>query len=52
MYCVCWGQAVGKEGWILDALYQARIRMQVTIYRRLRIGLDGYLDQSDAYYIS
>ena len=27
----------------------ARILVQVTIYRRLRIGRDGHLDQSEAY---
>ena len=30
----------------------ARILVQVTIYRRLRIGRDDHLDQSEAYYIS
>ena len=30
----------------------ARILVQVTIYRRLRIGRDGHLDQSEAYDIS
>ena len=29
-----------------------RILEQVTIYRRLRIGRDGYFDQSEAYDIS
>ena len=28
------------------------ILVQVTIYRRLRIGQDGHLDQSEAYGIS
>ena len=31
---------------------QGRILVQVTIYRRLQIGRDGHLDQSDAYDIS
>ena len=31
---------------------RARILVQVTIYRRLRIGRDGHLDQSEAYDIS
>ena len=31
---------------------RARILVQVTIYRRLLIGRDGYLDQSEAYDIS
>ena len=31
---------------------RARIIVQVTIYRRLRIGRDGYLDQSEACDIS
>ena len=30
----------------------ARIRVQVTISRRFRIGQDGHLDQSEAYDIS
>ena len=30
----------------------ARILVQVTIYRRLRIGRDGHLDQSEAYDVS
>ena len=30
----------------------ARILVQVTIYRRLLIGRDGHLDQSEAYDIS
>ena len=30
----------------------ARISVQVTIYRRLLIGRDGHLDQSEAYDIS
>ena len=30
----------------------ARILVQVTIYRRLLIGRDGHLDQSEAYNIS
>ena len=29
-----------------------RILVQVTIYRKLRIGRDGHLDQSEAYDIS
>ena len=28
---------------------RAHILVQVTIYRRLRIGRDGHLDQSEAY---
>ena len=35
---------------ILTAL--GRILVQVTIYRRLLIGRDGHLDQSEAYDIS
>ena len=31
---------------------RARILVQVTIYRRLLIGRDGHLDQSEAYDIS
>ena len=33
-------------------MYWARILVQVTIYRRLLIGRDGHLDQSEAYDIS
>ena len=32
--------------------YMAHIFVQVTIYRRLRIGRDGRLDQFEAYDIS
>ena len=32
--------------------YWGRILVQVTIYRRLLIGRDGHLDQSEAYDIS
>ena len=32
--------------------YRARILVKVTIYRRLLIGRDGHLDQSEAYDIS
>ena len=31
---------------------RVRILVQVTIYRRLLIGRDGHLDQSEAYDIS
>ena len=31
---------------------RGRILVQVTIYRRLRIGRDGHLDQSEAYDLS
>ena len=34
------------------AFTRARILVQVTIYRRLLIGRDGHLDQSEAYDIS
>ena len=33
-------------------LHRVRILVQVTIYRRLLIGRDGHLDQSEAYDIS
>ena len=36
--------------WLLAQL--GRILVQVTIYRRLLIGRDGHLDQSEAYDIS
>ena len=32
--------------------YWARILVQVTIYRRLQIGRDGHLDQTESYDIS
>ena len=32
--------------------YRRRIRIQVTIYRRILIGRDGHLDQSESYDIS
>ena len=32
--------------------HRARILVQVTIYRRLLIGRDGHLDQSEVYDIS
>ena len=32
--------------------HRARILVQVTIYRRLLIGRDGHLDQSEGYDIS
>ena len=39
--------------WILrDHCTKAPILLQVTIYRRLRIGRDGHLDQSEAYDMS
>ena len=37
---------------IHDVDVRARILIQVTIYRRLLIGRDGHLDQSEAYDIS
>ena len=44
-----WNQRVASQ--ILQ-IGRARILVQVTIYRRLRIGRDGHLDQSEAYDIS
>ena len=41
-----------EGGKVLTDMDQARILVQVTIYRRLRIGRDGHLDQSEAYEIS
>ena len=35
-----------------DIITWARILAQFTIYRRLLIGRDGHLDQSEAYDIS
>ena len=37
---------------VIETCYRARILVQVTIYRRLRIGRDGRLDQSGAYDVS
>ena len=46
MFCVCWG------GYSWELRTKVRILVQVTIYRRLLIGRDGHLDQSEAYDIS
>ena len=46
---------IGARGRLLCAPPQAaraRILVQVTIYRKLLIGRDGHLDQSEAYDIS
>ena len=43
---------VGKMGDPLFTTTWTRIFVQVTIYRRLLIGRDGHLDQSEAYDIS
>ena len=40
------------RGLTLDVRFWGRILVQVTIYRRLLIGRDGHLDQSEAYDIS
>ena len=41
------------SGWHLTPSHVwARILVQLTIYRRLLIGRDGHLDQSEAYDIS
>ena len=37
---------------VLNLRTRGRILVQVTIYRRLLIGRDGHLDQSEAYDIS
>ena len=42
---VCWVCLQGTE-WTIDG--RTRILVQVTIYRRLLIGRDGHLDQSEA----
>ena len=44
------GQMVMVSNMIIQI--RARILVQVTIYRRLLIGRDGHLDQSEAYDIS
>ena len=43
--------ALGAKIWRFFTIW-ARILVQVTIYRRLLIGRDGHLDQSEAYDIS
>ena len=40
------------RGPTLEVRFMQDIYVQVTIYRRLRIGRDGHLDQSEAYDIS
>ena len=45
-------QLIYSYGRTLVILHRARILVQVTIYRRLLIGRDGHLDQSEAYDIS
>ena len=49
-------EANAARGSTLDVIRHvriwARILVQVTIYRRLLIGRDGHLDQSEAYDIS
>ena len=46
------GQAETSGKSIDHQVLRARILVQVTIYRRLLIGRDGHLDQSEAYDIS
>ena len=41
-----------QYSWITYLIFRGRILVQVTIYRRLLIGRDGHLDQSEAYDIS
>ena len=43
---------LSARGPTLDVIIWGRILVQVTIYRRLLIGRDGHLDQSEAYDIS
>ena len=42
------GASISTTG-LSYGLLRARILVQVTIYRRLLIGRDGHLDQSEAY---
>ena len=46
------GIVVSAHGIYCILFSWARILVQVTIYRRLRIGRDGHLDQSKAYDIA
>ena len=46
------GHTLMPSVWSCLLFHRARILVQVTIYRRLRIGRDGHLDQSGDYYIS
>ena len=54
MMCVSYQSAVMQKASskYRDNATWARILVRVTIYRRLRIGRDGHLDQSEAYDIS
>ena len=48
-----WNSSARGEGFCLTSLsVWGRFLVQVTIYRRLLIGRDGHLDQSEAYDIS
>ena len=49
--CDTWGNWA-DPGAAARRVTGARILVQVTIYRRLRIGRDGHLDQSEAYDVS
>ena len=40
------------DGWHIYTCIWTRILVQFTMYRRLRIGRDGHLDQTEAYDIS
>ena len=46
------GTLVQRIGFTRKKQSRARILVQVTIYRRLLIGRDGHLDQSEAYDMS
>ena len=43
--------SVNKPRLIRARVSLGRIHVQVTIYRRLQVGRDVYVDQSDAYHI-
>ena len=54
---LCYGSTTVRNIFILTVRgstvdVRGRILVQVTIYRRLLIGRDGHLDQSEAYDIS
>ena len=52
MYTSSNGKEIIDVVWDICVATRARIVVQVMIYRRLRIGRDGHLDQSEAGDIS
>ena len=49
---IAWREVIAGDDNNLSLITRSRILVQVTIYRGLLIGRDGYLDQSEAYDIS